>query len=92
VTPGPVQSVKNEGGLLRGADEFGAEWKHAAGAPRKKEAKGRHLTGSAIPSVRLRLDGGSSILASWADSSAQPGIDRLVLLMCPLVILQALEP
>eukprot|EP00892_Ulva_mutabilis_P003219 jgi/Ulvmu1/12899/UM098_0087.1 len=75
---GLSSSVKNEGGLLRAADEFGAEWKHAAGAPRKKEAKGRHLKGTAIPSVRLRLDGGSSILASWADSCAQPGIDRMV--------------
>lgn len=73
-----MQSVKNEGGLLRAADEFGAEWKHAAGAPRKKEAKGRHLAGSAIPSVRLRLDGGTSILASWAESSAEPGLDRMV--------------
>lgn len=70
--------MKNEGGLLQQADEFGAEWKHAAGVPRKKEAKGRYLTGSAVPSVRLRLDGGSSILASWAGSTADPGTDRMV--------------
>lgn len=89
-----LQSVKSEGGLLRAADEFGAEWKHAAGVPRRKEAKGRYLAGSAVPSVRLRLDGGSSILASWAGSSADPGVDSMVQItyvLGPLLVLEAVK-
>jgi hypothetical protein len=76
-----VQSVKSEGGLLRAADEqFGAQWKHAAGAPKKREAKGRDLIGAAVPSVRLRLDGDfrTSMLATWMLGGSDPGVDMLV--------------
>lgn len=77
-----LQSVKAEGGLLKAADEFGAEWKHAAGAPRAKEAKGRHLVGAAVPSVHLRLDGNfrTATIASWAVNSSKPGAEALVCL------------
>lgn len=75
-----MQSVKAEGGLLKAADEFGAEWKHAAGAPRAREAKGRQIVGSAVPSVHLRLDGDfrSATIASWAVNPSDPGIEMEV--------------
>lgn len=76
-----LQSVKNEGGILAAQGEtFGAEWKHAAGAPKKKEAKGRSLVGAAIPSVRLRLDGDfhSSMLATWTVNAVEVGAEMLV--------------
>ena len=66
--------------LAQQGETFGAEWQHAAGAPKKKEAKGRSLVGAAIPSVRLRLDGEfrSSMLATWILSSDECGADMLV--------------
>lgn len=75
-----MQSVKNEGILASEGETFGAEWQHAAGAPKKKEAKGRSLIGAAIPSVRLRLDGDfhSSMLATWTLNSDQFGADMMV--------------
>jgi hypothetical protein len=79
LTKHALQSVKAE----RGLDEFGAEWKHAAGAPRAKEAKGRHIVGASVPSVHLRLDGEfrTSMIASWALNSSMPGADMQVLVL-----------
>jgi hypothetical protein len=76
-----MQSVKTEGGILAAEGEtFGEEWQHAAGAQKKKEAKGRSLVGAAIPSVHLRLDGDfhSSMLATWTLNSDEFGADMLV--------------
>jgi hypothetical protein len=75
-----VQSVKAEGGLLQAADEFGAEWKHAAGAPRKKDSKQCEIVGTAVPSVHLRVEGEfrASMIATWCLNASQPGADMMV--------------
>lgn len=79
--PRAVQSVKADGGLLKASDnEFGAEWKLAAGAPRKKEARGRSTLTAAVPSVHLRLEGEfrAGMIAAWCLNASQPGADLLV--------------
>ena len=75
-----MQSVKADGGLLKASDEFGAEWKLAAGGPRKKDVRGRSALTAAVPSVHLRLDGEfrASMIAAWCLNASQPGADMLV--------------
>lgn len=75
-----LQSVKAEGGLLQASDEFGAEWKHAAGAPKKKDSKQVEIVGTAVPSVHLRVAGEykASMIATWCLNASRPGADMVV--------------
>ena len=72
-----MQSVKADGGVLAAQDEFGAEWKQAAGAPKKKQTQSRFVSGTSVPSVQLRLDGEfrASMIATWALNSSAPGAE-----------------